>query len=289
MRIRFTVLAILISSFSLSAFSQQVKEPSISNKEWVKNYQPFQIVGNLYYVGTYDLACYLITTPEGHILINTGTAASDSMIRNNIKKLGFEVKDIKFLLTNQVHFDHVGAMASLKKSTGARLAIQKEDAPVLADGGVSDYYFKDKVPVFQPVKADYLINDKDRIALGDMELRVLHHPGHTKGSVSYMVRIHDQGHNYRVLIANIPTIIIEKKFSQVTDYPGMAKDYAYTLNAMKDLDFDIWVAAHASQFDLHTKHKEGDAYNPAAFIDKEGYLRRINKIKKEYDEMMASE
>jgi metallo-beta-lactamase class B len=111
---------------------------------------------------------------------------------------------------------------------------------------------------------------------------MLHHPGHTKGSCSFLFDVKDEHRSYRVLIANMPTIVTEKSFSAIPAYPDIAKDYAYTLDAMKKLTFDIWLSSHASQFGLHTKHKPGDAYNPAAFIDRKGYDAEINDLQNQF-------
>jgi len=170
---------------SFILIAQQSTQPVDAHEIWARNYEPFCIVGNLYYVGTYDLACFLISTPQGHILINTGIEGSDSLIRSHIEELGFKFADIKILLATHVHFDHVGAMAVIKKITGAKMMIQKEDAEVLADGGNSDYLFGGRGPLFKPLKADRLLHDKDTISLGGMEIVALHHPGHTKGACSY--------------------------------------------------------------------------------------------------------
>ena len=107
----------LLQSFFTNA--QKVKEPKPYTPEWEKPYQPFCIAGNLYYVGTYDLACYLITTTKGNILINTGLKSSAKQIKKNIETLGFKFSDTKILLTTQAHFDHLSAMAKIKKKTGA--------------------------------------------------------------------------------------------------------------------------------------------------------------------------
>jgi len=276
-------LIAILTIISFSSNAQQVNEPKNTKAEWSKPYQPFRIAGNLYYVGTYDLACYLITTAQGNILINTGLAASASQIKNNIEALGFKLSDTKILLTTQVHYDHVGAMAAIKKLTGARMMVDAGDAAVLADGGNSDYAAGGNGSLFQPVKADRLLHDHDTIQLGGMQLVMLHHPGHTKGSCSFLFTVKDDQRSYRVLIANMPTIIVDKKFADVTTYPDMAKDYAYTLNAMKNISFDIWVASHASQFNLHDKHKPGDAYNPSVFMDKESYIQQLDELQQEYD------
>lgn len=264
--------------------AQQVHQPTVTNADWSKSYPPFRIAGNLYYVGTYDLACYLITTPKGNILINTGLASSAAQIKKNIRTLGFNLYDTKILLTTQAHYDHLGAMAALKKITGAKMMIDAADAPVLADGGASDYALGSKGVMFAPLKADSLLQDGAIIRLGGVQLQLLHHPGHTKGSCSFLLTTPDAQKSYTVLIANMPTIVTDKKFTDIPAYPNIAADYAHTLQAMKSLSFDIWVSSHASQFDLHSKHKPGDAYNPAAFADRAGYDEQLADLQKEYEE-----
>jgi glyoxylase-like metal-dependent hydrolase (beta-lactamase superfamily II) len=269
--------------------AQTVNEPKNHPKEWSQSYEPFRIAGNLYYVGTYDLASYLIVTNKGNILINTGLADSLPIIKNNIKKLGFKYQDIKILLLTQAHYDHLGAMADLKKETGAKLYVDQADADVLKSGGKSDYEMGKYGVTFKPVNPDFILKDKDLVTLGNTKLMMLHHPGHTKGSCSYVFETRDDKRNYKVLIANMPTIIIDKKFSEVTTYPTIAKDYEYTLNTMKKLDFDIWVASHASQFGLHEKHKPKDPYNPNAFMNKKEYLDELNELEKDYLEKKSAE
>ncbi len=279
------MLSVFLLSSSVAVNAQEVTEPK-TKPEWSQPYQPFRIADNLYYVGTYDLACYLITTNKGIILINTGLAASAAQIKKNIEALGFKFAEIKILLTSQAHYDHVGAMAEIKKITGAKLMADKEDAAVLASGGRADYELGQYGITFKPVTADRLLQDGDTISLGDMQLVVLHHPGHTKGSCSFLFTVKDDQRSYKVLIANMPTIISERPFAAITAYPGIANDYAYTLQTMKNISFDIWLAAHASQFGLHEKHKPGDAYHPAAFIDQAGYDAELKDLQKQYDEKM---
>lgn len=276
----FLFITLLFSTLFIHA--QQVSEPTGTNPDWSKPFPPFQIAGNLYYVGTYDLACYLIVTPQGNILINTGLAASASMIKANIETLGFKPADIKILLNTQAHYDHLGAMAAIKKMTGAKLMIDAGDAAVVADGGFSDYSMGGKVRMFAPVKVDKVLHDGDTIRLGGMKLAMLHHPGHTKGSCSFLFDVKDTMRSYRVLIANIPTIVTDSSFDHLSTYPHISKDYAHTLKSMKNLTFDIWVASHASQFDLEKKHPAGSGYNPAAFMDRKGYDAEINYCEEQY-------
>jgi metallo-beta-lactamase class B len=286
----FLLKNILIATFSLAitttTIAQVVQEPKNTKEEWSKPYPPFRIVGNLYYVGTYDLSCYLITTRKGNILINTGLAASEQQIKDNVKALGFKFRRIKILLNTQAHYDHLGAMAAIKKQTRAKLMVNEKDATEVISGGSSDYALGGNSSTFVPLTPNRLLQNNDTIKLGNMQLVMLHHPGHTKGSCSFLFTVTDEQKSYKVLIANMPTIVTDSSFISIPSYTTIASDYAYTLKAMKNISFDIWLASHASQFKLHTKHKPDDAYNPAAFIDQAGYDAAINDLQKEYEERL---
>lgn len=277
---KYIIILGLLMAVQLHA--QVVNEPKNHPKEWSQPYEPFRIAGNLYYVGTHDLASYLIVTDKGNILINTGLADSLPIIKKNIQKLGFKYHDTKILLLTQAHYDHLGAMADIKKETGAKVYVDAADAEVLKSGGKTDYEMGKYGITFKPVNPDYVLKDKGSIQLGNTKLTMLHHPGHTKGSCSFIFETKDNKRNYRVLIANMPTIIIDKKFSEITAYPTIEKDYQYTLSEMKKLNFDIWVASHASQFDLHKKRKPKDPYNPAAFMNKKEYFNQLDDLEKAY-------
>jgi metallo-beta-lactamase class B len=281
--LRLIVLTATLTSILIFSTAQTVREPKPWTEEWARPYESFRIAGNLYYAGTYDLACYLITTSDGNILINTGLASSAEQIEKNIQSLGFKFSDTKILLTTQAHYDHMGAMAAIKKKTGAILMAQEKEAEVLKDGGRSDYALGGEFSSYEPVKADRLLKDGDTIRLGEMQIILLHHPGHTKGSSSYLFTVKDVRRSWKVLIANMPSIVTDKPFAEISAYPDMAKDYAYTFNAMKKLSFDLWLASHASQFNMHAKHQPGDAYNPAAFIDPAGYEAALSNLKKQFD------
>lgn len=284
------VLTFCLALFALFASAQtKVAEPANLSRDWSRPYQPFRIVGNLYYVGTYDLACYLIVTPAGNILINTGLAASTPLLKANIESLGFKMSDIKILLTTQAHYDHVGAMAEVKNITGATMMVDEADAAVCLDGGTSDYAYGTAIPTFAAFKPDRMLHDGDLIKLGGMELKMLHHPGHTKGSSSFAFNVKDDSRTYKVLIVNMPTIVVDQPFSKVTAYPNIAADYANTLASMKKQTFDIWLSSHAGQFNMHTKHKPGDAYNPAVFIDQKGYDAAVDNFDKLYQQKLKQQ
>lgn len=284
-----TILALILFLLRISpACAQQTASAVNTNSEWTQPFEPFRVAGNLYYVGTYDLACYLITTPEGNILINTGLAESVPMIRRNIESLGFDFSDIKILLTTQAHFDHVAGMAEIKKNTGAKMMVHEGDAQVMEDGGKSDFLFGGSY-TFPPVVIDRKLQDRDTISLGDAKVVVLHHPGHTKGATSFMLDVSDDKRSWRVLIVNMPSILPQTRLSGMASYPRVGKDYAYTLEALRKLEFDVWVASHASQFRLHDKRKPGDKYHPEAFIDRPGYEASVNTIRREYDKRLKQE
>lgn len=276
-------LLVLLATISLFSFSQPIAEPKPLSNDWTRPYEPFRIAGNLYYVGTYDLACYLITTQQGHILINTGIASSASVIEDNVKTLGFNFSDIKILLTTQAHWDHTGALAAIRAKTGAQMMANEKDAPVLEDGGRSDYAFGGNESTFEPIKVDRQLRPDAIVQLGDIKIKMLHHPGHTKGSCSYLFTVKDEKRSYEVLIANMPSIIVNKKLSEVSTYPAITEDLTFTHKAMKDLTFDIWLSCHASQFNLHKKRKPGDTYNPEVFFDRAGYDGALASLQKQFE------
>lgn len=259
------------------------------NPEWTRPFPAHRVIGNVYYVGTYDLACFLITTPKGNILINTGLDGSVPMIRKSIESLGFKFADTKILLTTQAHNDHVAGMAEMKRLTHAKLLATDGDAPVLEDGGKSDPLWTTPEYRFAPVKVDEKIKDGQKISLGGTDLVVYYHPGHTRGSVSYGLTIAENGRNYRVLIANMGsinpgTILIGNK-----KYPQIADDYARTFREQKKLNCDIFLSSHASQYRLHDKWKPGQAYNPNTFLDPEGYKTAVGLAEAAYIEWLAKE
>jgi metallo-beta-lactamase class B len=179
-------------------------------------------------------------------------------------------------------------MAAIRKETKAKLFIEEKDAPVLADGGMSDFVMGGHGQLFTPVVADRLLRDHDTVKLGDMQIVVLHHPGHTKGATSFLFTVKDEHRSYRVLIANIPTILDATKFPSMPAYPEVMKDYAFTLDTMPKLKFDLWLASHAGQFDLHKKHQPGDPYNPMAFADRAGYDAAIGEQQKVFSQRVSA-
>ena len=255
---------------------------------WTQPFPGHRVIGNLYAVGTYDLGVFLVTSAKGHFLINTGLEGSTPMIRENIESLGFQLEDVKILLTMQAHWDHTAALAEIKQITGAEMWATAGDAPVLADGGFSDAHFGGKVS-FKPVKVDRVIKDGEVIKLGDAQLTVVETPGHTAGSVSYAMKVSEGGRHYDVVIANMASINPGKRLVVDPTYPGLAEDFAETFRKQKALPVDVWVAAHGSQYGLHKKYKAGQAYDPETFVDPEGYRAAVGSYERGYLEQLAAE
>lgn len=255
---------------------------------WVTPYPAFRVIGPLYGVGMLDLSVFLITSEEGHILINTGLADSTEHIRNNIESLGFRLEDVRILLTMQAHWDHTAAMAEIKRIANAEVWATPEDARVLEDGGFSDAHFGGRES-FDPVEVDRIIEQGDIITLGDLRITVHEHPGHTEGSSSYTFQVTEAGRNYNVAIANMGTINGGKRIVVDPTYEGVAVDFATTYNKQKQLDVDVWVSAHASQYDMHEKYTPGQAYDPDTFVDPMGYIQAIERLETAYLNVIARE
>ena len=285
----FTVGLLFLLSTTAVLSQQRISSPVGPPENWVRPFEGFRIIGNLYGVGSYDLSVFLITTEDGHILINTGLADSTQMIRNNIESLGFKLEDIKILLTQQAHWDHTAALSEIKDITGAEIWATVGDARVLEDGGFSDPHFGGRES-FRPVDVDRIIRDGEIIRLGDLELTVHHHPGHTEGSSSYSFIVGGESDmEYNVLVANMGTINNGKRLTIEPTYEGVSQDFLATYQKQKEMDVDVWVAAHNSQYNMHEKYRSGQSYNPETFVDPAGFLWAIEELERRYEDYIAVE
>ena len=260
------------------------------NPDWTRPFPPFRIIGNIYWVGSYDLASYLMTTPDGHILMNTGVGDTAKQIKASVEQLGFNIADVKTLTATHGHFDHAAGMAELKRMTGARLIVSEEDKELLESGGKADFRFGDTPAArFEPVRVDAVFKDSDTVSLGGTVLTAHHHPGHTKGATSFTLNVRENGKTYRVLIANMPTINPGVTVSGMPMFPRIADAYASTFKAQKDMQLDVWLASHAAQFKLHEKYKPGDPFDPNRFVDPQGFKAAVAELEKKYQEQLARE
>jgi len=247
--------------------------------DWVKPFPPFRLIGNIYWVGTWDLSTYLITTPQGHILINSGLKETVPQIVQGIETLGFKPTDVKLLLATHAHFDHVAGLAELKRITHAQIAMSKDDAELLQSGGTLDFLFgKSPGALYEPAQVDRILTDGEKIALGGTELTMHLHPGHTKGAMSFTTTIQELGNSYRVGIVNMGSINEGVTVSNMPGFPGMEDAYRKTFRDQKALELDVFLASHAGQINLHRKYQPGDAYDPARFVDPTGYKTAVARM-----------
>jgi metallo-beta-lactamase class B len=275
-----TTLVLLLPLTALNVYAQR--------EGWTTPYPGFRVIGNLYGVGTYDLSVFLITSDDGHILINTGLEDSTALIRDNIESLGFRMEDVKILLQMQAHWDHTAALSEIKEITGAEMWATPKDARVLEDGGFSDPHFGGRQS-FKPVGVDKIIRDGDLVQLGDTRLRVYEHPGHTEGSSSYSMVVNENGRDYNVVIANMGTINPGKQLVTEPTYAGVSEDFASTYRRQKAMDVDVWVAAHGGQYGLHDKYQPGQAYDPDTFVDPDGFVAAVERLEQIYQQQLEQE
>jgi metallo-beta-lactamase class B len=279
-----SALAILLPC----AFAQSAA--SFSNSEWVKPFPPFRIAANVYWVGTWDLSTYLITTPQGHILVNTGLAETVPQIKAGIEQLGFKLSDVKILTATHGHFDHVAGLAELKRLTGAQVVISEPDADLLETGGKSDFRFGDDPGArFEPVHVDRRLKNGDRIDLGGVVLTAHLHPGHTKGATSFTFDVREADKTWRVGIVNMASINPGVRVSGMPKFPDIAQAYARTFHDQKEMKIDIFLASHAVQFDLHKKYAPGDPYRADRFVDPVGFQSGVARLEKVYRDQLANE
>jgi metallo-beta-lactamase class B len=240
-----------------------------------------RIVGNLYYVGDTDLAAYLIVTPKGDILINSGFEYSVNEIRDRMKSLGFRFTDVRILLATHAHSDHVAAMATIKRLSGAKMMAIEQERELLETGGKTDYLFG-SAGWFPPVKVDQTFRDGDKIELGGSTLTAYLTPGHTKGSTSYTMTVVEGRYEYHVLIANLPNINEGTALIKNPQYPTIAADYAHTFEVLRRLPCDIYLTSHAGQFGLMAKYQPGTPYSPNTFVDPYGLPRILDRLEERF-------
>ena len=261
-----------------------------SNPDWTEPFPPFRIAGNLYYVGSKDLAIYLVTTPQGHILINGGLEASVPLIQASVEKLGFKLSDIRILLISHAHWDHDGGSAAIKTLTGAKYMVMDADVPVVESGGKTDFqYGNTPTSLYAPAKVDRVLHDREEVKLGTTTLVAHLTPGHTKGCTTWTMKVKDAGKILDVVIIGSPNVNEGYKLVMNSSYPEIASDYERTFLVLKSLPVDIFLGAHGGYFDLKTKYaqlKEG-AVNP--FIDPAGYARYITDREKAFRTELAKQ
>lgn len=251
--------------------------------------EPYRILGNLYYVGASDVTSFLIATPAGLILIDSGFAETVPMIRKHVEALGFKMADVKILLNSHPHFDHAGGLAAIKKQTGAKLAASQADAVLLASGGRGDHLFGDKYP-YEPVTADRILKDGDRVELGGTALTAHLTPGHTKGCTTWTMKVAEGGRSYDVVFICSTSLLDGVSLTKNARYPNVAADFEQTFRTLRELPCDIFLGSHASFYNGLEKAKRlRQGADPNPFIDPAGYKAYLDRSEKAFRERLAAE
>lgn len=247
-------------------------------------------MGNLYYVGSEDLAAYLIATPQGHLLINENLASSVPQLCQNIKRLGFKPEDIKYLLNGQAHYDHTGGTAALKRLTHAQVAVMAADVPVMQSGGRDDFFFfNDPAAWFAPVKVDRVLHDGTQLKVGQTVLTAHLTAGHTKGTTTWTFDVADAGRTYHVVIVGGAGINDGNNLVNDPRYPTQAKDFVKTFRTLRALPCDIFLGAHGVYFDMLEKYARLRSAKTNPFIDPAGYKAFINEREQTFRTELAKQ
>ena len=258
--------------------------------DWTEPFPPFRIAGNLYYVGTKGLANYLVTTPQGNILINSDLESNVPMIRASIEKLGFKFKDTKVLLISHAHWDHDAGSAKVKEMTGASYMVMDGDVPVVESGGKTDFQYGNNPGfLYPPTKVDRVLHDGDEVRLGGAVLVAHLTPGHTKGCTTWTMRVVEGEKTYDVVIVGSPNINPGYKLVHNKNYPQIAADYERMWSVLKSLPCDIFLGANGDYFGLAEKYallKDGAA-NP--FIDPGGYMKFVTQKEQAFRTELAKQ
>jgi metallo-beta-lactamase class B len=256
-------------------------------QDWSLPFEPRQIIGNIYYVGTNLISSFLIVTPAGDILLDTGHIQMLPQVEANIEKLGFKLQDVKILLNSHAHFDHCGGFAEFKRRTGAKIVASKLDGELMARGGKGDFYWGDDL-AYEPVKPDRSIADGESVELGGVSLTAHLTPGHTKGCTSWSMRVNEDGKDYDVLFLCGLTVSLYK-LNNNGKYPNIIEDERNTLQKLRRMHADVLLASHGFYFDLGRKaaRQKPGAANP--FIDPDELGRHVTEMEKDLEEAVQAQ
>ena len=275
-----TFITVILPSNNLAAQSN----------DWTEPFPPFKIAGNLYYVGSKGLANYLITTPKGHILINSDLEENVPLIRASVEKLGFKFTDIKILLISHAHWDHNAASETIKKLTGAKYMVMDADVSVVESGGKTDFqYGNDPQSLYKPTKVDRVLHDGEEVKLGGTVLVARLTPGHTKGCTTWTLKVKDNNKTYNVVIIGSPNVNPGYRLVNNSEYPRIAEDYEKTFKVLKSLQCDIFLGAHGNYFSLETKYPRFKDEGMTVFIDPAGYKKYVEEREDAFKKELAKQ
>jgi acetyl esterase/lipase len=255
--------------------------------DWYEPFPAHKVIGNVYYVGSKDLATYLITTPEGHILINSGFERTVPLIQKSVESLGFKMTDVKILLASHAHSDHVAGLAQLQKLTGAMVYVMRGDDQVIASGGKGQYLYT--TSSWDPCKVDRVLEDRSEVKLGGVTLVARLTPGHTRGCTTWTWRVEDGGKNYDVVVIGSPNVNPGYQLVNNKDYPEIAADFARTFEVLKSLPCDVFLGAHGGYYGMVERYellKKGQAN---AFVNPEGYKEYVAQKDRSFRKTLAEQ
>ena len=274
------------------------KASAADHPDWTTPLPPFQIADNLYYVGSRDLAAFLVTTPAGNILINANLESSPPLIRASVEKLGFAWKDVKILLNGQAHSDHMGGAAEVLRETHALDMVMDGDADVVRSGGKKDFAFgTDGIETYPPARVDRVLHDGNTVVLGSVTLTAHRTGGHTRGCTTWTFHTHISG-DPAGRLRDVVIVGGWRALSQYrlvdtpghpASYPGIKEDFYKAFATLRALPCDIFLGAHGIYFDLLPKVNRMQTEGEAAFIDPNGYIDAVNDAQKDFDETVAAQ
>ena len=284
----FAIWIVLVSS--LITLIGLKDNPKAQSNDWTEPFPPFKIAGNLYYVGSKGLANYLITTPKGHILINSDMEENVPLIRASVEKLGFKFTDIKILLISHAHWDHDAASDTIKKLTGAKYMVMDADVSVVESGGKTDFqYGNDPTTLYKPTKVDRVLHDGEEVKLGGAVLVAHLTPGHTRGCTTWTFKVVEGGKTYDVVIIGSPNVNPGYRLVNNVAYPRIAQDYETTFKVLKSLKCDIFLGAHGNYFDLEHKYPRFKDEGLSVFVDPAGYKKYVEDKEQEFKNELAKQ
>jgi metallo-beta-lactamase class B len=233
---------------------------------WSKPSKPYRVVGNIYYVGSEGLSSYLITSSEGHMVLDAGMSAEGArLVERNIVALGFKLSDVKILLNTHAHYDHAGGLAQMKADTGAKLYAASLEKPALEAGR----HFGDNengLTPFPAVKVDSTLREGQKIKLGETTLVTVLTPGHTIGGTAFTTSVTERGRLLNVVLFNSISVAGNALVGNKT-YPRIVSDYRATFAKLKTMPCDVFLPAHPEQGDLVAKRQRFLRSDLNAFID----------------------
>jgi len=261
-------------------------------KDWTTPLDPFKIADNLYYVGSRDLAAYLVTTPKGNILINSNLETSPPQIHHAVEQLGFKWADTKILLSSQAHYDHVAGAAEVLRETHAAYEVMEGDVAVAeSGGGKTSFDLPDSH--FPPAHVTKTLHDGDRITLGGLTITALRTAGHTQGCTTFTLTVNQGGKKLLAAIvggwSSNPGVTYVAIKGKPASYPGIEKDFEHTFATYKALPVDIFLGAHGVYFDMLPKLDKGARTNPALWIDPAGYKAAIQDADETFHRKLAQQ